>query len=99
FTKLIAHTWRRQSFQTQEEIDQAIPKEAVLFHASKSGSLIHLLRERMNLGGFNSTAQGVSRDQSTGETLSDVPPPNIPQSTEGGFFSETFELSEEAKAH
>lgn len=84
FTKLISHTWRRQSFQTQEEVNVSVPAEAVLYHSSKDGSLIRLLRERMNLPG-HASGQSIIRESAV-ESLSGMTPPHVPQSTDGGIL-------------
>ena len=46
FTELIEHAWKHPSFTEMSELDTQISKEAVLFHASKDGSLIKLLQQR-----------------------------------------------------
>lgn len=44
FTKLIEHAWKHPSFTNDTELATQIRKEAVLFHSSKDGSLIDILR-------------------------------------------------------
>jgi len=44
FTQLIEHAWRHPSFTNLSELTTQIRPEAVLFHASKDGSLINLLK-------------------------------------------------------
>jgi FkbM family methyltransferase len=46
FTKLIEHAWRHPPYSDPHELETQIRKEAVLFHASKDGSLIDLLRKK-----------------------------------------------------
>lgn len=48
-TKLIQHNWRRPKFRDMEEVKRIIRPECVLYHASKDGSLIQLLREARGL--------------------------------------------------
>ena len=47
FTELIEHAWKHPPFTDMHELDTQISKQAVIFHASKDGSLIKLLRERI----------------------------------------------------
>lgn len=49
FTKLIEHAWKHPTFESWEQVEREVSKEAVVYHASKDGSLIRLLRERTNL--------------------------------------------------
>lgn len=44
FTKLIEHAWKHPSFKDESELSTQIRPEAILFHASKDGSLITLLQ-------------------------------------------------------
>lgn len=44
FTKLIEHAWKHPRFTSIDELRTQIRPEAVLFHSSKDGSLIDLLR-------------------------------------------------------
>src|SRR4029077_15368396 len=46
FTKLIQHAWKHPAFTDPHELETQIRPEAVLFHASKDGSLIELLRKK-----------------------------------------------------
>jgi FkbM family methyltransferase len=46
FTRLIEHAWKHPQFTMLSEIDTQIRPEAVLFHSSKDGSLIDLLRKK-----------------------------------------------------
>jgi FkbM family methyltransferase len=46
WTKLIEHAWKHPPFTDRSELTTQIRHEAVLFHASKDGSLIRLLREK-----------------------------------------------------
>src|SRR4030095_6076748 len=46
FTELIEHAWKHPTFASQEEVDAQISPRTILFHSSKDGSLIRLLRER-----------------------------------------------------
>lgn len=50
-TKLIVHAWKHPSFKDQSEVDNllAANPEMMIFHSSKDGSLVDLLRARMNL--------------------------------------------------
>lgn len=48
FTKLIEHAWKHPSFTNVSELTTQIRPEAVLFHASKDGSLIDILRKQKN---------------------------------------------------
>jgi FkbM family methyltransferase len=48
FTRLIEHAWKHPSFTDPHELTTQIRPEAVLFHASKDGSLIRLLREKFS---------------------------------------------------
>jgi FkbM family methyltransferase len=45
FTKLIEHAWKHPGFTMKDELRTQIRPEAVLFHASKDGSLIDILRD------------------------------------------------------
>lgn len=49
WTRLIEHAWRHPQFTNDSEIETQIRKEAVIFHSSKDGSLIDLLRGRKHL--------------------------------------------------
>lgn len=59
-SKLILHKWKHPTFENWQQVEErifAVKPEAVLFHASKDGSLIRLLRERKdNLSGRAITA-------------------------------------------
>lgn len=44
FTKLIEHAWRHPQFHEASELKTQIRPETILFHSSKDGSLIDLLR-------------------------------------------------------
>ena len=46
FTSLIEHAWKHPTFTDPGELETQIAKETVLFHASKDGSLIKLLRQK-----------------------------------------------------
>ena len=46
FTKLIEHAWKHPSFTKLEELDTQIRPEALIFHSSKDGSLIDVLRRK-----------------------------------------------------
>lgn len=57
FTSLIEHSWKRDpvtkeyshvTFANWEQVEREIAPDTVLYHASKDGSLIRLLRERKN---------------------------------------------------
>jgi len=45
FTNLIEHAWRHKTFTDRHELTTQMRPEAVLFHSSKDGSLIRLLRD------------------------------------------------------
>jgi len=45
FTRLIEHAWKHPTFTMISELQTQIRPEAILFHASKDGSLIKVLRE------------------------------------------------------
>ena len=45
FTRLIEHAWKHPKFTSIDELRTQIRPEAVLFHASKDGSLIDILRD------------------------------------------------------
>lgn len=49
FTKLIVHNWKHPKFETLDEVNNLLTRhpEMVLFHASKDGSLIELLRKQL----------------------------------------------------
>jgi hypothetical protein len=47
FTKLIEHAWRHPVFTNPSELKTQIRPETILFHSSKDGSLIKLLREKL----------------------------------------------------
>lgn len=53
FTKLIEHAWKHPTFESWEQVEREIAPETLLYHASKDGSLIVLLRERKNLQSAN----------------------------------------------
>lgn len=65
FTKLIEHAWKHPSFKDHSELATQIRPEAVLFHSSKDGSLIDLLR-----GG-----QAESRHAHNVEIVGSIPTP------------------------
>jgi hypothetical protein len=44
FTELIEHAWKHPSFKSHAELATQIAKPTILFHSSKDGSLIDLLR-------------------------------------------------------
>jgi FkbM family methyltransferase len=46
FTRLIEHAWKHPGFTSSHELTTQIRPEAVLFHASKDGSLIDILRKQ-----------------------------------------------------
>lgn len=49
FTELIAHSWKHEPFKDWEQVEREVIQphpQAVLYHASKDGSLIRLLREQ-----------------------------------------------------
>lgn len=46
FTKLIEHAWKHPKFTSIDELRTQIRPETILFHSSKDGSLIHLLRQK-----------------------------------------------------
>lgn len=48
-TKLIQHQWKAPPFESWQQVEERIRPEAVVYHASKDGSLIRLLREHKNL--------------------------------------------------
>lgn len=48
FTDLIEHAWKHPEFTNLEELETQIDPNAVLFHASKDGSLIKLLQQNLN---------------------------------------------------
>lgn len=50
FTNLIHHHYRAPAFATMQQVEARIPKEAVLFHANKDGSLIPFLRQKLKGG-------------------------------------------------
>ena len=50
FTNLIEHAWKHPKFTNEGEIRSQIAPETILFHSSKDGSLIDLLRGRKQVG-------------------------------------------------
>lgn len=57
FTNLVEHSWKRDAttkeylnvtFESWEQVEREISKESVIYHASKDGSLIRVLREQRN---------------------------------------------------
>lgn len=48
FTKLIEHAWKHPTFESWEQVEREVSKEAALYHSSKDGSLIVRLREKKN---------------------------------------------------
>ncbi len=46
FTNLIEHAWKHPTFNDPHELNSQISKDTVLFHSSKDGSLIKLLRQQ-----------------------------------------------------
>jgi hypothetical protein len=46
FTELIEHAWRHPQFHELSELETQIAPQTILFHSSKDGSLINLLREK-----------------------------------------------------
>lgn len=82
FTKLIEHAWKHPSFTDLEELTTQIRPEAVLFHASKDGSLIKLLRERKNLtaGRPPETGDRANGISARAENLSAAPLTAAPES-------------------
>lgn len=73
FTKLIEHSWKRDhvtkenllvTFDSLDQVEREISPEAVIYHASKDGSLIERLRERkiaLSVGGFTAGKPGPAR--------------------------------------
>lgn len=49
WSRLICHSWRAPSPNTQQELDALMWPEAVLFHQNKDGQVIKLLRERRQI--------------------------------------------------
>lgn len=50
-SKLILHRWKHPTFENWQQVEErifAVKPEAVLFHASKDGSLLHLLRQNVS---------------------------------------------------
>jgi hypothetical protein len=48
FSELIDHRFRAESFHSQADVERRIDKRVVLFHASKDGSLIERIREKIS---------------------------------------------------
>jgi FkbM family methyltransferase len=46
WTELIEHAWKHPTFKSIEELDTQIHHNTILFHSSKDGSLIDLLRQK-----------------------------------------------------
>lgn len=77
-TLLIQHVWKRPTFESMEDVRNGIRPEAVLYHASKDGSLIARLRDNLSgVRGLQATLPSpVSNRESTGDLdchLSSVP--------------------------
>ncbi len=69
FTKLIEHAWRHPTFTDLHELSTQIRPEAVLFHASKDGSLINLLRQQRTKA-YTPTTHAKEGDAIVKETVS-----------------------------
>lgn len=67
FTKLIEHAWKHPKFTSKDELRTQIRPECVLFHSSKDGSLIDLLRGR----------ETVTHHAHNVETVGSIPTPAI----------------------
>jgi len=57
FTTLIEHAWKHPSFSSHAELASQIAKGTILFHSSKDGSLIDLLRSASQDMGLEKTTQ------------------------------------------
>lgn len=66
WSKLICHTWRPASPQTQAEMDALMWPEACLFHQNKDGQVIKLLRERRQI---NKEVQVILDQKALADTL------------------------------
>ncbi len=62
FTNLIEHAWRHPQFHDRSEIQTQISPETILFHSSKDGSLIDLLRNE-NIHRTRSTHPAADQDE------------------------------------
>lgn len=71
FTNLIEHSWKRDAvtkeylnvtFESWEQVEREISKEAVIYHASKDGSLITVLRQQRGGDAKCATADAGYRD-------------------------------------
>lgn len=81
FTKLIEHAWKHPSFREVTELTTQIRPEAVLFHSSKDGSLIDLLKSKQGrkqldaaiTGGSQSSAHPKDTDEPVSPSLITLP--------------------------
>lgn len=69
-TKLIQHHWKAPPFESWQQVEERIRPEAMVYHASKDGSLITLLREHRMM------------DLDAGKTVDDGPMANIEQNAD-----------------
>jgi FkbM family methyltransferase len=94
FTKLIEHAWRHPVFTNRNELKTQIRPEAVIFHSSKDGSLIDLLRHEKNLlkvqNGTTIRSVPIS-DQERSPVLASMP--DMQQQSQGTMAQTNKELS------
>lgn len=63
FTTLIHHHYRAPSFVSQQDLDERVSNEVVIFHANKDLSLLPFLRKRLGMNG--GVAQRIEQHVST----------------------------------
>ena len=73
FTQLIEHAWRHNSFTNRHELTTQIRPETILFHSSKDGSLIQLLRQKMDFPATSTLAVKNETGQHGRAALLDIP--------------------------
>jgi len=96
FTKLIEHAWRHETFTNRHELTTQIRPEAVIFHSSKDGSLIKLLRNEKNVhqvpAGTTYRAIQTQAGVSVLETM-----PNMREQNQSGMETTHEKLAQESK--
>lgn len=96
FTRLIEHAWKHPRFTSIDELRTQIRPEAVLFHSSKDGSLIDLLRGRKQLdaaitGGSQSSAHPKDTDEPVSPSpITPFPVPQSDQPAESPALAQVF---------
>jgi FkbM family methyltransferase len=61
FTRLIEHAWQHPTFKDKSELATQVRPEAVIFHSSKDGSLIELLRQKRGGNHVGASSMGIQQ--------------------------------------